>query len=70
MIGLWIELYLLPPFFEKEAICIKKDMKIYESNLIFFHNDFNIISIILDGLIFFFKCPLANRIVRMQASIL
>lgn len=59
MIGLWIELYLLPPFFEKEAICIKKDMKIYESNLIFFHNDCNIISIILDGLIFI-KMPIGK----------
>lgn len=65
MIGLWIELYLLFFFFEKEVICIKKDMKIYELNLIFFYNDCNIIFIILDGLIFFFKCLLVNRIVRM-----
>lgn len=64
MIGLWIELYLLFFFFEKEVICIKKDMKIYELNLIFFYNDCNIIFIILDGLIFL-KCLLVNRIVRM-----
>lgn len=61
MIELWIELYLLFFFFEKEVICIKKDMKIYELNLIFFYNDCNIIFIILDGL----KCLLVNRIVRM-----